>query len=72
MATIGSSNESWRHTRALQEILQEGLQEGRQKDSRKDSRRDAGGKLPPSACVCCNAALAPSMRPAPPVSSRWS
>ena len=68
MATIGSSNESWRHTRAFQEILQEGLQEGRQKDS----RRDAGGKLPPSACVCCNAALATSMRPAPPVSSRWS
>ena len=31
MATIGVSRDSWRHTRAFQEILQEGLQEGIQK-----------------------------------------
>ena len=35
MATIGISRDSWRHTRAFQEILQEGLQEGIQKGIQK-------------------------------------
>ena len=35
MATIGISRDSWRHTRAFQEILQEGLQEGIQEGLQK-------------------------------------
>ncbi|MEI7666080.1 MAG: DUF2887 domain-containing protein [Synechococcaceae cyanobacterium ELA263] len=35
MATIGISRDSWRHSRAFQEILQEGLQEGIQEGRQK-------------------------------------
>ncbi len=52
MATIGISRDSWRHTRAFQEILEEGLQTGLQTGRQEGRGEGSCGKPPASACAC--------------------